>query len=265
MYKLGLSTCSKIVDENLFKSYSEAGITAMEISMNSEAYDSFDYENALRLSQKYGIELWSFHLPFMPFSVLDISAPSLKDYTVSYFKSLIEKASAIGIKRFIIHSSGEPVFEREARMNFAKESLKELADFAEKFGGIICVEDLPRTCLGRDSDEILELISAHDSLKVCLDTNHLLSENLSDFIEKVGDKIITTHISDYDFVDEKHWLPFEGKIDWEKVVSSLQKINYDGVWLYEIGFKAPRSMPREKDLTCEDFRKNAEIIFNKAK
>ena len=45
MYKLGLSTCGKTVDENLFKSYSEAGIKAMEISMNREDYDSFDYEN----------------------------------------------------------------------------------------------------------------------------------------------------------------------------------------------------------------------------
>ncbi|MCQ2471100.1 MAG: sugar phosphate isomerase/epimerase [Clostridia bacterium] len=264
MYKLGLSTCGKTVDENLFKSYSEAGIKAMELSMNSEDYDVFDYENALRLSQKYDVELWSFHLPFMPFNELDISAPSLKNDTVSYLKSLIEKASSIGIKRFIIHSSGEPVFEREARMEIAKESLKELADFAKTFDAVICVEDLPRTCLGRNSDEILELISAHDSLKVCLDTNHLLSENLSDFIKKVGDKIITTHISDYDFVDEKHWLPFEGKINWDEVVSALNEINYDGVWLYEIGFKAPWSMPRERDLTCDDFRKNAEKIFNKA-
>lgn len=29
------------------------------------------------------------------------------------------------------------------------------------------------------------------------------------------------HVSDYDIVDEKHWLPGEGEVDWEMVCNSL--------------------------------------------
>lgn len=264
MFNIGLSTCGKTFDENLFSQYRSAGIYKMEISMGMDDYEKLDFSEALRLSQKYGVELWSFHLPFMPFSVIDISKPELQEFSLDYLKKLIKKGADIGIKRFIIHPSGEPIKDRErkARMETAKNSLADLAQLAKNLGVIIAVEDLPRTCLGRNSDEMLELLKADDSLRVCLDTNHLLSESLTHFIKAVGEKIVTTHVSDYDFVDEKHWMPFEGKINWKEVRDSLKEADYDGAWLYELGFKAPDSMKRDRDITCEDFVRNAEKIFN---
>lgn len=264
MYKLGLSSCGKEFGDKLFEEYRKADIAAMEISYDKETCDSFDFTEALRLSQQYGVELWSFHLPFAPFSEIDISVPELREGTVEYFKTLIRKGTDIGIKVFVIHPSGEPIpdSERRMRMETSKKSLKELAQYTKTMGAVIAVEDLPRTCLGRNSEEILELISADESLRVCFDTNHLLSESIPHFIKSVGDKIITTHVSDYDFIDEKHWLPFEGKIDWKETAEALKDIGYSGPWLYELGFKAPETMPRERDLTCEDFKINAEKILN---
>ncbi|MBQ9131364.1 MAG: TIM barrel protein, partial [Clostridia bacterium] len=123
------------------------------------------------------MELWSFHLPFAPLSELDLSRPDLCDHTVEYFKGLIKEGSAIGIKRFVVHPSGEPIFDdmRATRLECAKKSLARLAEYAKNFDGIICVEDLPRSCLGRDSEEMLALLSAHEDLRACFDTNHLLS------------------------------------------------------------------------------------------
>lgn len=264
MFQIGLSSCGKGFEEELFEAYRSAGIMKMEISLRKDDCDAFDFDRAKMLSEKYGIELWSFHLPFMPFSIIDISAPELQKSTIEYLKGLIRKGADIGIKRFIIHPSGERIEteDRPVRMETAKKSLIILAEFAKELGAVIAVEDLPRTCLGNNSDEILELISVNESLRVCFDTNHLLNEKIPHFIEKVGDKIITTHVSDYDFDDEKHWLPFEGGIDWKEVRNSLEAVGYNGVWLYEVDFKAPESMPRDRDLTCEDFVINAEKIFN---
>lgn len=264
MYPIGLSSCGKGFSEELFEQYRSAGILKMEVSLRKDDCDAFDFERAKKLSEKYGIELWSFHLPFIPFSIIDISSPELQTFTVEYLKDIIKKGADIGIKRFIIHPSGEPIKseDRPLRMKTAKESLSILADYANELGAIIAVEDLPRTCLGNNSAEILELVSANENLKVCFDTNHLLNEEIPHFIKAVGDKIITTHVSDYDFVDEKHWLPFEGDINWKEVAGTLKEVGYDGAWLYEVDFKAPESMPRERDLTCEDFVLNAEKIFN---
>jgi len=237
----------------------------VEISPSQDEYDIVDYLQLKRDSKSSGVELWSFHLPFMPFETIDISALSreVRENSVKRDSELIKMASDIGVTKYVIHASGEPIndTERGERMKRAKESLFSLAETAVKNGGTLAVEDLPRTCLGRNSEEILELIGAHESLRVCFDTNHLLSEPITDFIKNVGDKIITTHVSDYDFIDEKHWLPGEGSINWQELYSALKDTGYNGVWLYELGFRAPRSRPRERDLTPADFALNAKEIF----
>lgn len=259
MLKIGLSSCGKEISNELFRAYSFAGIEAMEISLSKEKCDAFNFSDVRRLADKNGVKLWSFHLPFMPFSVIDISEPTLKHSTVEYLTALIKKGADAGIEKFIVHPSGEPIenSDRKIRLETAKESLYTLACTADECGCVICVEDLPRTCLGNNSTEINELISVHPSLRVCFDTNHLLSESIPDFIKSVGNKIVTTHISDYDYVDEKHWLPGEGSINWSEVVSSLEGIGYNGVWLYEVGFKAPKTIKRSRDLNCNDFAENA--------
>ncbi len=221
--------------------------------------DTLNYELTKSLAEKYGIILWSFHLPFVPFHEIDISNPALADHTVEYFKGIIKKALILGVKIFVIHPSGEPIddAQRQIRLTCAQKSLKKLGAFAEENGIIIAVEDLPRTCLGRNSGEILDLVSVHPNLRVCFDTNHLLNEDIETFIERVGDKIVTTHISDYDFIDERHWLPGEGKVDWQKLIAALKKTGYDGPWLYEIVFKY-----RDRILTTYDFSENAQKLFN---
>lgn len=262
MFKVGLSTPMEI-NEAMFKSYSEAGISQMEVSVNKALSEALDFEKLLEWSKKYGVELYSFHLPFMPFADIDISHPQLAEKSVEYLKYYIDKGTKIGINKYIIHPSGEPINEndREARMKIAKESLSILADYADKKGAVICVENLPRTCLGRDSKDILELLSANEKLLACFDTNHLLAENATDFIKAVGKKIVTLHVSDYDFKNERHWLPGEGLVDWQSIISAIKEINYSGSWLYEISLGAPWTIVRPRDLTYEDFCKNAAELF----
>lgn len=259
-------SCGGTVNEEIMAGHKAAGINTIEISVgNTQLADALDFKEARRLADKYGIELWSLHLPFLPFNVIDPSVPALADYTVKYFCSFIDKATEIGIKTIVIHPSGEPIAEsdRPMRLECAKKSLAALAEYAKAKGAVIAVEDLPRTCLGRDSSDILELISAHPDLRVCFDTNHLLSESIADFIKKVGDKIITTHVSDYDEKNERHWLSGEGVIDWKALKDALIAIGYDGPWLYELGLDG--SLPtidRERRLEYSDFARNHDEIMN---
>ena len=259
-------SCGGTVNEEIMAGHKAAGINTIEISVgNTQLADALDFKEARRLADKYGIELSSLHLPFLPFNVIDPSVPALADYTVKYFCSFIDKATEIGIKTIVIHPSGEPIAEsdRPMRLECAKKSLAALAEYAKARGAVIAVEDLPRTCLGRDSSDILELISAHPDLRVCFDTNHLLGESIADFIKKVGDKIITTHVSDYDEKNERHWLSGEGVIDWKALKDALIAIGYDGPWLYELGLDG--SLPtidRERRLEYSDFARNHDEIMN---
>ena len=263
MYRTGLSTCGKIINEELFANYRKAGIDFMEISVSAEKYALLDYAEMAALSEKYGVGLWSFHLPFGPFDVIDISKKELAKKSVAHLLEIIKKAADIGIDKFVIHPSAEPICENERgeRLRCSCESLAKLAEAAKKEGAVIAVEDLPRTCLGNCYAEILELVSAHEELRICFDTNHLLFEDPVDFIKRAGEKIITVHVSDFDFVNERHWLPGEGKIDWQALIRALESINYNGPWLYEVEFGYPRTILRERALTCEDIVKNSSAIF----
>lgn len=263
---IGMSIAGGIHAEQLteetFRQYKNGGIKHIEISLPAREVELLDFRDVVKSAYNEGVKIDSLHLPFLPFEEIDISKPALAEYTVGVLASLIRRAAYAGIKRFVIHPSGEPIGdgERSERMECAKASLKALADVAKECGSVIAVENLPRTCLGKNSEEILELISVDQTLRVCFDTNHLLKESSTDFIKAVGKYIVTTHVSDYDFVDEKHFLPGEGKIDWQKLIDDLNSVGYLGIWMYELGFVS-KKIERERPLTPEDFMKNANELF----
>ena len=235
--------------------------------MPAQAYRDVDYKNLQALSRRYGVDLWSYHLPFMPFEELDPSAldETVRCHTVAYFTELMQKGADIGIDKFVIHASGEPLadVERAARLQCAMQSLDTLAEVAHAHGAVLAVEDLPRSCLGNTGAEIETLLSANDKLRVCLDTNHLLSEDVGGCIRRLADKIVTVHISDYDFINERHWLPGEGKLDWKAIYEAFEEVGYDGVWMYEIVLECPKTILRDRALTFRDFYDNATALFRK--
>lgn len=261
MYKIGLSSCGKVLNEQLFADYAKAGIGAMEISPNWQDFKYLNYKELDSYAKKYGVQLWSYHLPFQTVDLSTDNRP-WRLCATECLSEMIKQASDIGIHNFIAHPSSGAIdpATRADRLAYSKESLDTLAEFAAKYDSVICVEDLPRRGLAYCSDELLDILSVNDKLRVCFDTNHLLEEDIPAFIRKVGDKIVTTHVSDYDFVDERHWLPGEGDIQWNSLYETLKEVGYDGVWMYEISFSS-NAEKRGRNLTCADFVSNAHEIF----
>ena len=258
---------TKATDIETLRRLKACGVDGMELSVPCDECGNIPWEELRRNANAAGVEILSYHLPFS--SQVHIASPDEAHRTkmVAYLESLIEKACAVGIRRFVIHPSTEPISdgERPAQMAAAKKSLAELAQFADARGAVLCVEDLPRTCLGHTVDEMVELISADDRLMVCFDVNHLLTVYGSthrEFVEKLGSRIVTTHMSDYDFIDEKHFFPGCGLINWKEVVELLEAADYAGPFLYEGGFspsaRAPEvphgtyEMARERHMTIKE-------------
>lgn len=249
----------------LFAAYQESGIELMEISIGNtrEIHDALPLADVKAWSEEFGIALWSYHLPFGHYNIAHPTEERRRE-TLALYDEIIKRAREIGVRHFVVHPSAEPnpPETRAERICFCQESLVHLAKTARENDAVIAVEDLPRTCLGNCSEELLELVGVDADLRVCFDTNHLLGEDIVTFIRNVGKRIVTTHVSDYDFIDERHWLPGEGKIDWQKVYRALCEIGYDGPWLYEVGFGTPvKTMTRPRDLVCADYVRNAHEIF----
>lgn len=258
-------------DLETLRFYHDCGIGGVELSEKWNLCDEIDWAAFRKNADQAGVRILSFHLPFS--MLTNIAAPDEENRqsAVATQKRMMENAAGVNIRRFVIHPSAEPIPEEERPLwlQSAKKSLKELAEFAASLDAVLCVEDLPRSCLGNTADEMLELISVDDRLRVCFDVNHLCLNNggtHQEFIDKLGDKIVTTHMSDYDFVDEKHFFPGYGLIDWKALVESLEQADYSGPFLYEGGFGPSPWAPdvpfgkiedaRNRQLTIKELRGN---------
>lgn len=214
---------------------------------------------ALDMVKSKGLYLNGVHLPF----------GGHRDYSnvdESYRKQLIEDtaemlriADSFYPNCYVIHGSAEPIkrAEREEKMLCLQDSLRKVCQCTKNY---VCVENLPRTCLLNTVDEHVRVIEANKdlpNLKACCDVNHYLRQKAEDAIEKLGNRIMTLHISDHDYIDERHVLPKDGKIAWMKVLAALEKIGYQGVFNYEIA----RALYEYVFYTLGDIKRNYEELF----
>jgi len=99
----------------------------------------------------------------------------------------------------------------------------------------LAIEPMPRIEIGNSLDEVFWIIDRINKPNVGInfDTNHQYpAAAIPDLIRRAGGLILSVHFSDQDDV-ERHWLPFEGKIDWEAVLTALTDIGYSGPLVYE--------------------------------
>ena len=235
----------------------EAGFTNVELSIPGQA----PLEEALAeadaqysVFEEAGVRVGSVHLPFgkdLDPSLLDEEALS---EAKSLYRSMLDWAGAKGIGIAVIHGSFEPIPENERgeRLARAAESIRELGLYAEGQGVTLAVENLPRTCLGNCAAELLRMTDHGRSAKICFDVNHLFIESHKEFYTQVSDHVVTTHLSDYDGVDEKHWLVGDGVIDWQELVRLFRAARYEGCFLFELDEDASPKLGRP--FTAEELR-----------
>jgi len=266
MYKVGISSCgNKPLDESGLREIKNAGISAVEVALGT-TMDGVDFGAIRTAADKVGIELWSVHSHMRPdFDISSLDNDSNRA-AISELSELINRASAFGLDKFVIHPTHTPEpFDQTTRgekIKHAMACLDTLAEFAYKKNAVIAVENLPRTCLANTVEEHLQILKANDKLRVCFDFNHSLIDDTADAVRKLGKKIVTVHVSDRDNINERHWLPGEGVLDWNAVMDAFDEIGYEGVWMYEMGLDAPITIER-RPLVYKDFADNAKALFER--
>lgn len=249
----------------LFDSFASAGVACVEISLPGRQYASFPYAECTRWAMDAGVDIRSFHLPFYTDETVDPASldTAIRRRTSEIHEHYAHVAADMGARFLVVHAGLEPVAdnERAARLDVSRDSLAALAEVAASDGLTVCVENLPRSCLGNRVEELLHIVSCDSRLRICFDVNHLLLESHAAFLKAAGPLIASLHISDYDFLDERHWFPGEGKIDWAALADGLDAIGYADAFTYELSFAGnPKTVDRPRPLTPEDFVRNTREI-----
>ena len=237
------------------------GIDAVEFSFSRDRYyNEFDFVNR---AQEYadrvkaaGLEWWSLHLPFS--GKLDITNmdDEMREEIVKINTEMILAAGKAGCKVAVLHPSSEPISDdiRPQRLAYSRKNIIHLREACDQVGMKLAVENLPRTCLCNRSQEMIDLLR-DTGAGVVFDTNHSLVEENVAFMRALTDaglEILSLHISDYDFVDERHRLPGDGINDWKGIMSVLEQVGYSGPLMYEV----PKQPKEREPITTAQLSEN---------
>lgn len=173
------------------------------------------------------------HLPFDNCNELWVPGDAGEAY-VDLMKKGILDAKRYRIPTVIFHVSSK--LNPPAYNDLGLERFKSILAVAEACQVNIALENL------RKLDYLDFLYENIDSnyLKFCFDSGHAnaFTKNIDNFPwEKYQDKLICVHLHDNDGLDDLHDLPFEGNINWKKLMKKFKQINYQGPLTTEVVVK----------------------------
>jgi sugar phosphate isomerase/epimerase len=118
----------------------------------------------------------------------------------------------------------------------ARRSVDELQRAAEPLGVRVAVEVIPNDLSGAEAlVHFVEDVLEETGVGICLDFGHAHMEgDVVDAVETVSEHLIATHVNDNRGRTDDHLVPFDGTIDWASVLTTLQKVGFDGTLLFEI-------------------------------
>jgi sugar phosphate isomerase/epimerase len=121
----------------------------------------------------------------------------------------------------------------------ARRSVEHLAKLAAPLGVRLAVEVILNPLSKPGSlVHFVEHVLDGSRVGICLDVGHAhLDGGLLDAIDVVSEHVVATHLHDNRGRHDDHLVPFEGDIDWASALTAIQKIGYDGAFLFEIAAK----------------------------
>lgn len=234
MYKYAISFPDPFFEDQLFReTIATSRLKRVEYSCNDSVKGQKAYSHgklAAELQAEGLIDIASVHIPFGGGWSFASPDESLRREAVDNTLEFLDAFAPTKTKNYTMHTCLEPVSdeERPQAMKAIAKTIEELLPTAARMGVSINMENLPRTCLGNTPDELLEIIRDFptDNLGVCFDVNHFCNcaNVIPQAIDLLGKHIRAFHISDYDGVDECHWFPGFGRVNWSAVMERIRSL-----------------------------------------
>ena len=148
----------------------------------------------------------------------------MRDYVlVERYQQDIRICKENGIPMIVMHLTGKT--ECPGYHEIGLKRLQEIADYAKALDIKVAFEN---TVFQGYLDYVIENIK-NDNVGICFDSGHFHVYFKDDFeFARVKDRIFAVHLHDNDKNEDLHLLPFDGTIDWKRIVRELQSCNYNG-------------------------------------
>jgi sugar phosphate isomerase/epimerase len=234
----------------------------------------FDYHNPAAVADlqqwlgEAGLELRSIHAPtaegftggrWSGSLSLASADPEARAHAVSETEKALHIARRIPAAVLVAHlgiprTQTGPGDSRAA----ARRSVEELLRIAEPLGVRIAVEVIPNE-LSRAGSIVHFVEDDLDGVGICLDFGHAhLDGDVIDAVETVSEHLIATHVHDNRGRRDDHLLPFDGTIDWAGTLLAVQKVGYEGPFVFEV---VPNGSTKETLARARAARQRIETIM----
>ncbi len=159
-----------------------------------------------------------------------------RHFAVQEADAAMNIARRLGPVPLVVHMGTPTVQGGENNRTAAFRSIEEICRIAQPIGVRVALEIIVNDL---SAPEALVTMIERDlegtTAGICLDFGHaFLLGDVPDTIEAVAEHLITTHVHDNHRKADEHLVPFDGKINWDLALMTMQKIGYDGTYLMEL-------------------------------
>lgn len=169
-------------------------------------------------------------------------------------------ARELGAGVFVVHLGTPTVQGGENSRTAAFRSIEDICRLAEALDIRVALEVMPNPL--SDAAQLVAMLDRDlefPKAGICLDFGHaFLMGDVADQIETVAEHLVTTHVHDNAGKKDDHLVPFDGRINWDMALMTMQKVGYDGTYLMEL---ANVSTPAEVLRKAQSARKRFEKLL----
>ncbi len=225
------------------------GFSAVEVFATRSHFDYHDPAAIDRLAEwlkETGLSLHGIHAPItdrlsLPDQWGEVISNAVSDGAKRQV-AVRETGAALNIARkipanvFVVHLGTPNAQGGENNRTAAFRSVEEICRLAAPVGVRVAIEVIPNDL--SDAHSLVTLLERDleaPHAGICLDFGHaFLMGDVPDTVETVAEHLFTTHVHDNNRKKDDHLVPFEGKIDWDAALMSMQKVGFDGTYVMEL-------------------------------
>lgn len=169
-------------------------------------------------------------------------------------------ARELGAGVFVVHLGTPTVQGGENNRTAAFRSVEDICRLAEPLDIRVALEVMPNPL--SDAGQLVAMLDRDlefPKAGICLDFGHaFLMGDVADQIEMVAEHLVATHVHDNGGKKDDHLVPFDGRINWDMALMTMQKVGYDGTYMMEL---ANLSTPAEVLQKAQAARKRFEKLL----
>jgi sugar phosphate isomerase/epimerase len=194
-------------------------------------FEDIPKKDVVRRSREAGLIVENIHAPFEDSNFLWSDDRSLRTRVMKDRIGWVEDCARYEIPIMVMHVSRG--IDLSAPNAFGLESIAKIIETADSLGVTVAIENTRRV----DYFETVMQEIASPNLGFCYDSSHdwlTDKETPTAILRQWCHRLTNVHLSDNDGIEDRHWLPGEGIVDWLEVSHILSSLSFPGHLMLEV-------------------------------